>query len=137
MAGQQEAFGSAQGLLLLSFLPIAAGYHIAHYLSALLTQGQYLIAALNDPLGRGWALLGLAQHWESFGFLNDRFWVHVLWGSQVSIILGAHLLAVLLSLKLAQRLDIRISPLAHLPVTAMMVVYTVLGLWLLSTPTGA
>ena len=36
---------------------------------ALLTDGQYAIAALNDPFGRGWSLLGLPHHWVSFGFL--------------------------------------------------------------------
>ena len=136
MAGQHIRFGSVAGPVMVSFLPIAAGYHLAHYLVALLTQGQYLIVALNDPFGRGWSLLGLPQHWESFGFLTDRFWVQVIWGSQVAIILAAHVLAVLLSLRLLQRSDLRLSRRVHLPVTVLMVAYTVLGLWLLSTPTG-
>jgi hypothetical protein len=137
LAGQQGSFGLVAGPLMLSFLPIAAGYHIAHYLVALLTQGQYLIVALNDPLARNWALLGLPHHWESFGFLADRFWVQVIWGAQVGIILAAHLLAVLLSLRLLQRADPQLSHRAHLPVTLLMVAYTVLGLWLMSTATGA
>lgn len=137
LAGQNARFAAVVGPQMLSFLPIAAGYHIAHYLVALLTQGQYLIVALNDPLGRGWTLLGLPHRWESFGFLADRFWVQMIWGAQVAIILAAHLLAVLLSLRLLKRADPGLAGRAHLPVTLLMVTYTVLGLWLLSTATGA
>jgi hypothetical protein len=136
LAGQQDRFGVMAGPVMLSFLPIAAGYHLSHYLVALLTNGQYLIVALNDPLARGWSLFGLPHHWESFGFLADRFWVAAIWGAQVAIILAAHLLAVLLSLRLLQR-DDTLSRHVHLPVTLLMVAYTILGLWLLSTATGA
>ena len=44
--------------------------------------------------------------------------------------LGAHVLAVLLGLRLAGRRP----PAAHAPMTALMALYTVLGLWLLSAP---
>ena len=52
----------------------------------------------------------------------------------VVAILGAHLLAVVLALKLTGP-GMRAA--AHLPLTALMVGYTVLGLWLLSTAKGA
>ena len=84
------------GPWILSFLPIAAAYHIAHYLVALLTQGQYAIAALSDPLGTGADYLGLGPHWVSFGFLSQQHAVWTIWIVQFAIILGAHLLAVLL-----------------------------------------
>jgi hypothetical protein len=54
----------------------------------------------------------------------------LIYGLQFAAILGAHLLAVVLGLKLAGR---GASAVAHLPMTALMVGYTVLGLWLLST----
>jgi hypothetical protein len=54
----------------------------------------------------------------------------VIYGAQFAAILGAHLLAVLLGLKLAGQ---GARPVAHLPMTVLMVAYTVLGLWLLST----
>jgi len=129
-------FGALAGPVLLSFLPIAAGYHVAHYFIALLTQGQYVLAALNDPLHRDWALLGLPEHWVSFGFLMDAHWVHAIWAVQFAVILGAHVLAVVLSMRLSDGAA-RLSGRAHLPVTVLMVLYTVLGLWLLSAPTGA
>ena len=130
------AFRQAAGPVMLSFLPIAAGYHVAHYLIALLTNGQYAIAALNDPLGRGWQLLGLPDHWVSFGFLTTHSGVQAIWTAQFATILGAHLLAVILNLKLTERIPGAGGVRAHLPMTILMIIYTVFGLWLLSAPTA-
>ncbi len=63
--------GMKAGPVCLSFLAIAAGYHAAHYLTVLLTTGQYALFALNDPLFRGDAFLGLPPFFVSFGFLTD------------------------------------------------------------------
>jgi hypothetical protein len=122
------------GPVALSFLAIAAGYHGAHHLVTLLTTGQYTLAALNDPLFRGDSLLGLDQFFVSFGFLTDPAAMTAIWNTQFAAILGAHVLAVILALRLAGP---GVRGLAHLPLTALMVGYTVLGLWLLSSPTGA
>lgn len=132
LAGRSGPFWEDAGPWLLSFVPIAAGYHAAHYLVALLTDGQYLLAALNDPFGRGWSLLGLPHHWASFGFLQDRSAVTLIWIAQVGLILGAHVLAVLLGFRLTPR-D---GAVAHAPVTVLMVGYTCFGLWLLAAATA-
>lgn len=127
-----QAIGGARfatGPIMLSFLAIAAGYHAAHYLVTLLTAGQYTLAALNDPLFRGDAILGLEPFFVSFGFLTDQTLMPLIYAAQFAAILGAHLLAVLLSLRLVGHM----RAVAHLPMTALMVGYTVLGLWLLST----
>lgn len=120
----------AMGPVMLSFLAIAAGYHAAHYLVTLLTAGQYTLAALNDPFFRGDEWLGLPPFYVSFGFLTDPRVMPLIYGAQFAAILGAHLLAVVLALKLVGQ---GARPLAHLPLTILMVGYTVLGLWLLST----
>ncbi len=120
----------AVGPVMLSFLAIAAGYHAAHYLVILLTAGQYTLAALNDPFFTGESLLGLPPFYVSFGFLTDPVVMPLIYGAQFAAILGAHLLAVVLALKLVGP---RMRALAHLPMTSLMVAYTVLGLWLLST----
>ena len=119
LAGRRGRFWDDAGPWTLSFLPIAAGYHAAHYLVALLTDGQYAVAAL----------LGPPHAWVSFGFLADRGSVAAIWAAQVALVLGAHVLAVLLGLRLAGG-DARL----HAPMTVLMVAYTVLGLWLLSAP---
>lgn len=131
---RRQARRDVAGLMMLSFLPIAAGYHVAHYLVALLTQGQYALVALGDPFGRGWSLFGLDDHWISFGFLSTRAGVQAVWTAQFAVILGAHLLAVLLGMALSARFAGGRTLRAHLPMTALMVGYTVFGLWLLSAP---
>ena len=126
--------GLRAGPVVLSFLAIAAGYHAAHHLVTLLSTGQYTLAALNDPLFRGDALLGLEPFFVSMGFLTDQSAMTGIWNAQFAAILGAHVLAVVLAFRLAGP---GVRALAHLPLTALMVGYTVLGLWLLSSPTGA
>lgn len=125
--------GFAAGPVVLSFLAIAAGYHAAHYLVMLLTAGQYAISALNDPLFRGDSLLGLEPFYVSFGFLTETRSVLMIYAVQFAAILFAHVLAVVLALHLGARA----RAVAHLPLTVLMVGYTVLGLWLLSTARGA
>jgi hypothetical protein len=133
LAGRTAPFWHDAGPWMMSFLPIAAGYHVAHYLVALLTDGQYAIVALGDPLARGWNPFGLSANWVSFGMLAEEGSVRAIWNAQFAAILGAHLMAVILGLKMAAPA----RPLAHAPMTALMVLYTVFGLWLLSTATGA
>ena len=58
--------------------------------------------------------------------------MRLIWDTQFAIILAAHVLAVLVNLRLAGPRP----AIAHLPMTALMVLYTILGLWLLSTPTA-
>lgn len=130
-AGSKLAGGQLEaGPVMLSFLVIAGGYHAAHYLLTLLTTGQYTLAALNDPLFRGDSVLGLPALYVSFGFLSDQRLMKLIYAAQFFIILGAHLLAVFLSLRLV---GTNLPKTAHLPMTTLMVAYTVLGLWLLST----
>lgn len=123
----------AAGPVMLSFLAIAAGYHTAHLFVTLLTSAQYALSALNDPLFRGDALLGLPPFYVSLGFLAQPMVMTLLYAVQFGTILGAHLLAVVLVFKLVGP---QARALAHLPMTAMMVGYTVLGLWLMSTARG-
>ncbi len=135
LAGQQGARLAGIGPAMLAFLAIAAGYHAAHYLTVLLTTGQYAVYALNDPLFRGDAFLGLPPFYISFGFLADRTAVSLIWAFQFAAILS-DVLAVIIALKIAAR-EGDARALAHMPMTALMVGYTILGLWLLSSPQGA
>src|SRR6185312_1892809 len=46
----------------LTLIPIALGYHLAHYLVYFLVQGQYIVPLLSDPFGYGWDLFGTASY---------------------------------------------------------------------------
>ena len=126
--------------LALALLPIALAYHIAHYLTAIIVGLQYWIAALNDPLHRGADLLGLAPFRVSTGMFNRLDLVRIIWLTQAAVVVAGHVWSVLLSHRIA--LDIVGGDHARavrltLPLSAFMVAYTFLGLWLLAAPRGA
>ena len=44
----------------LSLVPIAFVYLVAHYFSLFVVQGQFVVPLLSDPFGKGWDLFGTA-----------------------------------------------------------------------------
>ena len=138
LIARQDNFWQEAGKIVATFLPIAIAYHIAHYVIALLINGQYVIQTLSDPFGRGWNIFGLPHHFVSLSFLQDFSWQLIIWNFQACVIIAGHVVAIILTCfnsTIAQN-TIR-NRLAHLPLVILMVFYTILGLWLLSSPTGA
>lgn len=127
------------GRTVVAIVPIAFGYHFAHYLPAFLVDVQYAAIALGDPFDRGWDLLGLRGVRASASFLAHHSTVHVIWNLQVAGIVLAHVAAVFVAhaLALARHASVRAALASQAPMTALMVGYTVFGLWLLSTPVAA
>ena len=60
-AGRRSPRDMAQSFAL-TLVPIAIGYHLAHYLVFLLIQGQYIMPLASDPFGCGWDLFGTAGY---------------------------------------------------------------------------
>lgn len=136
LAGSQHSLSQAAGLLVWSIVPIALAYHVAHYLTALLVDGQYAIAALSDPFALGWNLLGTAGMQIEAGVAagaGSAWWP---WNLQAGVIIAGHMLAVLVAHGLAWRLHPvpARAALSQFPLTVLMIAYTVFGLWLLATP---
>jgi hypothetical protein len=135
--------GLAPGLAFRAFaptlLPIALGYHIAHYLTALLVDGQYALAAATDPLGRGADLLGLGDFHVTTGFFNTPSSVQAIWLTQAGAVVAGHIVAVLLAHATAVRHfgSRRSAALSQVPLALFMIAYTFFGLWLLASPRGA
>src|SRR5204862_2305917 len=77
----------------LTLVRIAIGYHVAHYLTFLLIQGQYIIPLASDPFGRGWNLFGTAGYRVDIGIVDARF----AWLTALSAILLGHIAAVYLA----------------------------------------
>lgn len=126
----------AAGLLVWSIMPIALAYHAAHYLTVLLVDGQYALAAISDPFGLGWDLFGTAHMQIEAGIVAGAEAAWWLWNTQAGVIIAGHLLAVLVAHALAERLHPIASraALSQLPLTLLMIAYTVFGLWLLAAP---
>jgi hypothetical protein len=137
LAGATTGLWRAAGLLVWSIVPIALAYHFAHYLSAFLVDGQYALVALSDPFALGWNLFGTAHLHVEAGMVAGAESAWVLWNFQAGAIIAGHVLAVLVAHGLAFRLhgNSRHATLSQLPLTLLMIAYTVFGLWLLATPT--
>jgi hypothetical protein len=124
------AQGVHADLYLGSLIPIAAAYAVSHYFSLLLIQGQVAITLASDPLGRGWDLLGTSDFRPNIAPLSPN----TIWYVQVAALVGGHILG--LALAHDRALTVAGSPeramRAQIPLLALMVLYTVAGLWLLS-----
>jgi hypothetical protein len=116
----------------LTLVPIAIAYHVAHYFSLFFLGGQYVIPLLSDPLGRGWNLFGTAHYQVDIGLVTPRLQWSV---AVVAVVLG-HVCAIYLSHVTALRLfaDRRAALRSQIPMVALMVTYTMLSLWILSQP---
>jgi hypothetical protein len=138
LARSPHAFGKATGLLVWSIVPIALAYHFAHYLTALLVDGQYAVAALSDPFALGWNLLGTADMQIEAGVVAGAASAWWLWNFQAAAIILGHMLAVLLAHGFAWWLHRGPAgaAISQFPLTLLMIAYTVFGLWLLATPTA-
>lgn len=115
---------------LLSLVPIAIAYVVAHYFSLLVIQGQFAVPLLSDPLGRDWDLLGTAGVVPDLGVLSPN----TIWYVQVGALVVGHVAGLAIAHDRAvavfhERGDALRSQYAML---ALMVLYTVGGLWVLS-----
>lgn len=115
-----------------TLVPIALAYHLAHYLSYLLIQGQLIIPLASDPFGFGWNLLGTAGYRIDIGVVGARF----AWYTAVTAIVLGHIVAVYLAHAVAVRVfEARGAAVrSQYPMSALMVGYTVVSLWILAQP---
>ncbi len=115
-----------------TLVPIAIAYHLAHYLTYLLVQGQFVIPLLSDPFGYGWDLFGTGDYPPDIAIVGARF----AWYASVIAIVSGHVIAVYLAhVKAVQTIvDARAARRSQYPMTVLMVVYTFCGLWILAQP---
>jgi hypothetical protein len=121
---------SLTGDFLFSLVPIAFVYMVAHYFTLFVLQGQFAIPLLSDPLGRGWNLLGTAHVTPDLTVISPN----TTWYVQVGALVAGHVAG----LAVAHDRAITIFPArrdalrSQYALLALMVVYTVGGLWVLS-----
>ncbi len=115
-----------------TLVPIALAYHLAHYLSLLLIQGQYIIPLASDPFGWGWNLLGTAGYRVDIAIVGARF----AWYAAVGAIVAGHVAAVWLAHRKALALfgAPRTALRSQYPLVTLMVGFTVVSLTILAEP---
>ena len=125
--------GSSRSLVpdfVLPLVPIAFAYLVAHYFSLLVIQGQFVIPLASDPLGRGWDVFGTADFAPNLTIVSPE----TVWYVQVISLTIGHVAG----LAIAHDRAVALFPSrgdalrSQYPMLALMVLYTVGGLWLLS-----
>lgn len=115
-----------------SLIPIAFVYNVAHYYTLILTEGQNIIRLISDPFGFGWNLFGTDDYLPNLSIIDANF----TWHFQVFLILLGHIAGVYL----AHIISLNVFPshkkalLSQFPLLILMVIYTMIGLWILSQP---
>ena len=115
-----------------TLIPIAVGYHFAHTFSYLLVQGQSLQFLVSDPLGIGWDLFGTRDTQIDTAIIGTK----TAWYLALSAIVTGHAISVYLAHVAAERLlgARRQALRALLPITLLMVLFTIISLQILADP---
>jgi hypothetical protein len=113
-----------------SLIPIALAYSVAHYFSLLVLQGQLAWPLASDPFGYGWDLFGTIDYRVNVKPLSDD----AIWFVQTGALVGGHVLGLVIAHDRAVSLfgTTRVALRTQYALLALMVLYTVGGLWLLS-----
>ncbi len=132
VSGSRIDSGQIARAFVYSLVPIALAYHLAHFLSFLLIQGQLIIPLASDPFGYGWDLFGSAGYNVDIGIVNARF----AWITAVIVIVAGHIVAVYLAHTIAIRTfkERRAALRSQYPMLLLMVGYTMVSLWIIAQP---
>jgi hypothetical protein len=119
-----------RGAFVGSLVPIALVYAMAHYLTALVFQGQAISYLASDPLGEGWNLFGTAAWAINYDVLGQT----PTWYLQVGFVVAGHIAGLVLAhdRALALYADPRDAVRSQYWMLSVMVGFTSLALWLLS-----
>jgi hypothetical protein len=113
-----------------SLVPIALAYVVAHYFSLLAYQGQAMAYLVSDPLGEGSNLFGTADQTIDYSVVS----ANGIWYVQVSSLVLGHVAALVLAhdRALVFYRDVKKATASQYWMLAVMVCFTMLGLYLLS-----
>jgi hypothetical protein len=120
------------GWFVLSLVPIAIAYYLAHYFSLLMVAGQFIIPLASDPFGYGWDLFGTTLYRIDIGVVDAR----LIWYLAVGAIVTGHVIALGVGhvTAFAAFGDPSTARRSQFPMLILMVAYTMLSLWIIAQP---
>jgi hypothetical protein len=126
IGGQTEKILRLAGLFVFSIIPIAIAYHLSHYLSLLLTDGQLIISRISDPFGCGWNLFGTAY----YQIKPELIGAATIWYSSIIAIIIGHIAAIYVAhmVGLQQFEGNKRAILSQVPIIILMIGYTMISL---------
>lgn len=118
-----------------TLIPIAVGYLVAHYFSLLAYNGQDLWRLASDPLGDGSDLFGGAGRAIDYSVVSAT----AIWYVQTGALVAGHVAGLVLAHDRALVLwgDARAAARSQIVMLVVMVLFTLLGMWLLSAALNA
>jgi hypothetical protein len=113
-----------------TLIPIAAAYLVAHYFSALAYDGQAVWTLMSDPLGRGSDIFGAATRGVDYSVVSAT----QIWYIQVIALVIGHCTGLVLGHDRALKIygSPRAAIVSQIVMLVVMVMFTALGIWLLS-----
>tara|TARA_Y100000590_G_C15593612_1_gene967088 strand:- start:558 stop:1097 length:540 start_codon:yes stop_codon:yes gene_type:complete len=132
LSGPDVSTDAVCRLFIYSLIPIALAYHLSHYLTYILIQGQLIIPLVSDPLGLGWDIINTKSYEVNTYIVGPRFaWIT----SVISIVTG-HVIAVYIAHIVAIRniKDRSKALMSQYPMLVLMVGYTAVSLWIIAQP---
>jgi hypothetical protein len=129
--GEHVRFGEMGRRFGWSLIPIGVAYVLAHNAPLVLSGFPLILRGLSDPFELGWNLFGTADALQGF-FPSPA----LVWFLEIAVIVGGHILGVLAAHRSAVRLgrSHRAAVKSQYALTALMSVFTITTLWLLSQP---
>jgi hypothetical protein len=117
-----------------TLVPISAAYVLAHYFSLLAYQGQAVAFLASDPLGHGSNIFGTASASINYNWINATS----IWYVQVGALVIGHVAGLMLAHDRALTVfrNARQATRSQYWMLVVMVGFTSLGLWLLSSSNG-
>lgn len=122
------------GNFTMTLIPIAAAYHIAHFIPAIPGRTTQMVRAASDPFSYGWNLFG----WHNFEWTTA--WTPetagIIWIIQTGLIVLGHIASIISAHWRAINLfeDRKLATRAELPMALLMIAYTAVSLWIISRP---
>lgn len=131
-AGSRQSIRTLALAFTLSLVPIAFVYNITHYFTLLVSQGLQIVRIASDPFGFRWNLFGTATLPPDPLILDAG----TVWHTQVALILIGHILGVYVSHIEALKVfrGTKRAIVSQLPMLILMIIFTTIGLWILSLP---
>lgn len=132
MLHESRSIVSLASLYAYSLVPIALAYNIAHYIGLFSIELQSFIIRLSDPLNLGWNLFGTS----GMSVRPDVITAQGIWQIQLAVIVVGHVIGVYVAHRIAvvAHTSSRKVWVSQLPMLVVMILYTMLGLWILAEP---
>ena len=132
LSGERASLLEVARAYVLSLVPIALAYNMAHFLSLLLVQGQLIIPLASDPFGFGWDIFGTAGYRIDPTVISTKF----AWIVSVGAIVAGHIVSVYIAHIIAARraASHALALRGQYPMLALMVFYTAVSLWIIAQP---